>query len=169
MAADTYVYPDVMVVCGGFAVVEGHRDMIVNPPVVVEVLSESTERWDRSGKFARRHGATFSDKNWTFIIPGLRTDGLLRVGVDDHEVGSSYSRASGTYDSTICDRDGEHCGVWGNSVETRMPATRVMRPSRLSLPLSGSRQARRLINLSSELSVFQSRVLVRTFFFHVRG
>ena len=53
MAADTYVYPDVMVVCGGFAVVEGHRDMIVNPPVVVEVLSESTERWDRSGKFAQ--------------------------------------------------------------------------------------------------------------------
>ena len=48
-----YVYPDVMVVCGGFAVVDGHRDMITNPSVVVEVLSKSTEAWDRGGKFAQ--------------------------------------------------------------------------------------------------------------------
>ena len=33
-AAETYVYPDVMVVCGGFAYAEGHRDMITNPVVV---------------------------------------------------------------------------------------------------------------------------------------
>ena len=51
VAADMYVYPDVMVVCGEFAVVDGHRDVITNPSVVVEVLSESTERWDRGGKF----------------------------------------------------------------------------------------------------------------------
>ena len=53
VAADTFVYPDVMVVCGGFAYAEGHRDMITNPVVVVEVLPESTERWDRGGKFAQ--------------------------------------------------------------------------------------------------------------------
>ena len=52
VAADMYVYPDVMVVCGEFAVVDGHQDVITNPSVVVEVLSESTERWDRGGKFA---------------------------------------------------------------------------------------------------------------------
>ena len=51
VAADRYVYPDVMVVRRGFAYAEGHRDMITNP--VVEVLSESTERWDRGGKFAQ--------------------------------------------------------------------------------------------------------------------
>ena len=51
VAVDTYVYPDVMVVCGGFAVVDGYRDMLTNP--VVEVLSESPERWDRGGKFAQ--------------------------------------------------------------------------------------------------------------------
>ena len=42
-----------MVVCGGFVVADGHPDMITNPSVVVEVLSESTERWDRGGKFAQ--------------------------------------------------------------------------------------------------------------------
>ena len=51
VAADTYFYLDVMVVCGGFAVPEGHSDMITNPSVVVEVLSASTEAWDRGGKF----------------------------------------------------------------------------------------------------------------------
>jgi Uma2 family endonuclease len=49
----TYVYPDVMVVCGEPVYGEGHRDILTNPSVVVEVLSESTEKWDRGGKFAQ--------------------------------------------------------------------------------------------------------------------
>ena len=54
VAADaTYVYPDVMVVCGGPVFADGHRDTITNPAVVVEVLSASTEAWDRGGKFAQ--------------------------------------------------------------------------------------------------------------------
>ena len=52
-AQETYVYPDVMVVCGAPEFVEGLRDMIANPSVVVEVLPESTEAWDRGGKFAQ--------------------------------------------------------------------------------------------------------------------
>jgi Uma2 family endonuclease len=52
-AGETYVYPDVMVLCGEPVYGEGHRDIITNPSVVVEVLSESTERWDRGGKFAQ--------------------------------------------------------------------------------------------------------------------
>jgi Uma2 family endonuclease len=53
VAEDTYVYPDVMVTCGAFVLADGHRDVITNPLVVVEVLSESTERWDRGEKFAQ--------------------------------------------------------------------------------------------------------------------
>lgn len=52
-AGETYVYPDVMVLCGEPIYAEGHRDIITNPSAVVEVLSESTERWDRGGKFAQ--------------------------------------------------------------------------------------------------------------------
>ena len=48
-----YVYPDLMVICDKPAYADGCRDMITNPSVVVEVLSESTERWDRGGKFAQ--------------------------------------------------------------------------------------------------------------------
>jgi Uma2 family endonuclease len=47
-----YTYPDVMVVTD---TVEYHRDrtdIICNPKVIIEVLSKSTEDYDRSGKFA---------------------------------------------------------------------------------------------------------------------
>jgi Uma2 family endonuclease len=45
-----YLYPDLMVACGEDP--DDPTDMITNPSVVVEVLSPSTERWNRVGKFA---------------------------------------------------------------------------------------------------------------------
>lgn len=46
-----YVYPDVSVVCGEPVFEDDHGDVLVNPTVVVEVLSDSTERVDRGRKF----------------------------------------------------------------------------------------------------------------------
>ena len=46
-----YTYPDVMVVCGEPKFVEERNDTIVNPKVVLEVLSKSTAAYDRSDKF----------------------------------------------------------------------------------------------------------------------
>lgn len=48
-----YLFPDLMVICGGFQYSDGPKDTLTNPTVIVEVLSDSTERWDRVGKFAR--------------------------------------------------------------------------------------------------------------------
>src|SRR6185436_17604574 len=42
-----YVYPDTSVVCGPVAVQDGTSDVLVNPTVLVEVLSSSTEQYDR--------------------------------------------------------------------------------------------------------------------------
>ena len=50
--ADGYVYPDVSVVCGEPELVGEASEVIANPRVVVEVLSDSTERFDRGEKFA---------------------------------------------------------------------------------------------------------------------
>lgn len=47
-----YTYPDVSVVCGDPAFVEGRTDTVTNPQLIVEVLSESTGFYDRNGKFA---------------------------------------------------------------------------------------------------------------------
>ncbi len=44
-------YPDVSVVCGKPQFTDGVRDTIINPVVLVEVLSPSTERYDRGLKF----------------------------------------------------------------------------------------------------------------------
>lgn len=46
-----YTYPDAMVICGPPEFVDGHRDMVVNPTVIVEVLSPSSEAYDRGKKF----------------------------------------------------------------------------------------------------------------------
>jgi Uma2 family endonuclease len=46
-----YVYPDVTVVCGPIETEVGADDVIVNPGVVVEVISASTEQYDRGAKW----------------------------------------------------------------------------------------------------------------------
>lgn len=46
-----YTYPDVMVVAGEPIYVEGRSDIITNPQVIIEVLSDSTEDYDRTDKF----------------------------------------------------------------------------------------------------------------------
>jgi Uma2 family endonuclease len=48
-----FAYPDAMVVCGKPVFHDEHRDVIVNPKVIVEVLSPSTSRYDHEEKFER--------------------------------------------------------------------------------------------------------------------
>jgi Uma2 family endonuclease len=52
-ATGRYVYPDASVVCSGPEYVDDKRDTLVNPQVVIEVLSESSEAYDRGDKFAQ--------------------------------------------------------------------------------------------------------------------
>lgn len=46
-------YPDAHVICGRTIRAEVDPEAAVNPTLAVEVLSPSTERWDRGGKFER--------------------------------------------------------------------------------------------------------------------
>ncbi|CAN5383070.1 Uma2 family endonuclease [soil metagenome] len=50
-AADTFYYPDVTLVCGDQKFYRGRRDVIENPVLLVEVLSESTKDYDKNDKF----------------------------------------------------------------------------------------------------------------------
>jgi Uma2 family endonuclease len=47
-----YTYPDVVVVCGDIHFEDADNDTLLNPTVIVEVLSASTEAYDRGEKFA---------------------------------------------------------------------------------------------------------------------
>ena len=49
--AGMYAYPDVAAVCDEAQFDDAQRDTLLNPSVIVEVLSESTEGYDRGKKF----------------------------------------------------------------------------------------------------------------------
>lgn len=50
--AHSYHYPDIVVVCGTPQFEDTQMDTLLNPTVLIEVLSPSTEAYDRGGKFA---------------------------------------------------------------------------------------------------------------------
>jgi Uma2 family endonuclease len=72
-ATGLYTYPDVSVACDGLRFHAKHQDTLLNPCVVVEVLSDSTEAYDRGAKFA--HYRT---------IPSLQE--YVLVSQHEHEV-----------------------------------------------------------------------------------
>lgn len=47
-----YTYPDVVVVCDEPRFEDKQLDTLLNPKMIIEVLSESTEKYDRGAKFA---------------------------------------------------------------------------------------------------------------------
>lgn len=48
-----YTYPDVIVICGRAKLEDAHRDTLLNPAVIFEVLSASTASYDRGEKFSQ--------------------------------------------------------------------------------------------------------------------
>ncbi len=50
-ASSLYTYPDVVALCGEEQFEDGHQDTLTNPTVIFEVLSPSTEGYDRGKKF----------------------------------------------------------------------------------------------------------------------
>ena len=46
-----YAYPDIVALCGEPQFDDAQKDILLNPAVIIEVLSPSTEAYDRGGKF----------------------------------------------------------------------------------------------------------------------
>lgn len=51
-ATGLYTYPDIVIVCDEHQFEDDEFDTLLNPRALVEVLSESTEKYDRGAKFA---------------------------------------------------------------------------------------------------------------------
>jgi Uma2 family endonuclease len=49
-ATGLYTYPDATIVCGELEFDDDQRDTMINPTVIAEVLSDSTEKYDRGKK-----------------------------------------------------------------------------------------------------------------------
>jgi Uma2 family endonuclease len=80
-AENRYVYPDVVVVCGEPDLEDDHQDTLLNPTLVVEVLSPSSEAYDRGRKFGAYR-----------TIPSLRD--YLLVAQDEPRA-ERFSRSDG--------------------------------------------------------------------------
>ena len=52
-ATGMYAYPDVMALCGTPQLEDDRQDTLRNPGLIIEVLSDSTEAYDRGRKFAQ--------------------------------------------------------------------------------------------------------------------
>ncbi len=49
--ASGFVYPDLTIVCNGPVFLEGRKDIVTNPTVIIEVLSPDTQDFDHGKKF----------------------------------------------------------------------------------------------------------------------
>lgn len=61
-----YSYPDIVVVCGEPLYHDERRDVLLNPRVIIEVLSPTTEAFDRGEKFWRYR--TFIESLTDYVI-----------------------------------------------------------------------------------------------------
>jgi Uma2 family endonuclease len=50
-----FSYPDIVVICDTPQYHDDYRDVVINPRLIIEVLSASTEAFDRGEKFRRYH------------------------------------------------------------------------------------------------------------------
>ena len=62
-----YSYPDLAVICGQPTFYDGTKDVVTNPTLIVEVLSPSTESYDRGEKFLRYTNQIETLQNYILI------------------------------------------------------------------------------------------------------
>jgi Uma2 family endonuclease len=61
-----YSFPDLVVVCGEPKFLDEHSDVLINPKVIIEVLSPTTEAFDRGEKFLRYR--TYLDSLTDYVV-----------------------------------------------------------------------------------------------------
>ncbi len=75
-----YVYPDIVAVCGEPSFVDSHSDTLLNPTAIIEILSPSTEAYDRGEKFAQ-YRKIASLRNYVLIAQDeVRVERFTRRG-----------------------------------------------------------------------------------------
>lgn len=104
-ATGLYTYPDIAALCGPPQLEDEAGDTLLNPSVIVEVLSPSTEAYDRGAKFAHYQSVKFlqayvlvsqdrlrievfrrqEDQNWLYSVAEA-LDSSVRVAVIDCEL-----------------------------------------------------------------------------------
>ncbi|MBB6051934.1 Uma2 family endonuclease [Armatimonas rosea] len=92
----SFFYPDALILCSPPLFYNTRRDTILNPTVVFEILSESTEAFDRGEKFRRYRSLpglkaiVFVSQNRILVECWSRKDDAWQVDDGETLVGSLY-------------------------------------------------------------------------------
>jgi len=78
--ATFYTYPDISVVCGEAEFDESELDTLLNPIVIIEILSPSTEIYDRGKKFQRYRELDSLQEYVLIAQDSMRIEHYLRQG-----------------------------------------------------------------------------------------
>lgn len=106
----SFVYPDAVVVCETFQFYEGREDTIINPLLIVEVLSPSTSAYDKHGKFG--HYKT---------LPSFQE--YVLVEQNSPFVTASYKIAEHTWQDT--EADGPEATIYLRSLDVTLSLKRL--------------------------------------------
>jgi len=77
-----YTYPDIVALCGEAKFEDQHMDTLINPQVIIEVLSQSTESYDRGRKFAHYRSLDSSTEYLLVSQTECRIERYARQGGD---------------------------------------------------------------------------------------
>ncbi len=95
-SADAFVYPDVMV-CGDIEFCDNRTDIIKNPVLIIEVLSPSTQAFDRGGKF-NYYRTVSSFKEYVLVS---QDEPMVEVYYKQDEKNWIYTVAKGFEDTVV--------------------------------------------------------------------
>ena len=79
-----FSYPDVVIVCGERRMHDKARDVILNPTVVIEVLSPATEKFDRGEKFRRYRENLPTLTDYVLVAQDYPSIDHFRRGAEDN-------------------------------------------------------------------------------------
>ncbi|HZQ09655.1 MAG TPA: Uma2 family endonuclease [Anaerolineae bacterium] len=106
---NAYVYPDVMVVCGKIEIDTRQKDTVMNPTLIVEIWSDSTQGDDQEKKF-----------KWYRQIPSLQD----YVMIDQSQPYVEYYRREGRF-WVLETIEGIDAVLKLNSLELEIPLTEI--------------------------------------------
>ena len=100
-----FFYPDVSVYCGDPELADNHKDTLVNPVVIIEVLSKSSESYDRGLKSAAYRS-----------LPSLRNYVLVsqtepRIEVFSRQINASWASNEFAGMDAVCYLSGIDCHI----------------------------------------------------------
>jgi Uma2 family endonuclease len=115
---DLYAYPDLMIVCGEARFHDDKGDVLLNPTVIFEVLSPSTEKYDRGEKSLRYRTQIESLQDYVL------------VSQDKAQVEHHHRESDGTWTSNTV--SGPENVLTLGSIDCNVPLAEIYRNTRVS-------------------------------------